>query len=193
MSELIVVGFEGTRRGSEVLGQLFDLNLKGAIDLEDAVAVYRTKDGKLRVDESVQPTSEEGAAWGGLLGAMIGGLIMAPFTAGASAAGAAAAVGAGALTFGATGAVIGSEDALYMKDRYGISEDFVKQVGGLVQPGNSAVFVLADSQRPEEVTDYFKGYGGKILRTKLPPEKAQRLQQAMAASSARPQASAPPS
>ena len=67
MRDLIVVGFDGTRRAAEVLNQLLTLNADWAIDLnlEDAVAVYRTRDGKLRVDGSMQPTSKDGAAWGG--------------------------------------------------------------------------------------------------------------------------------
>ena len=53
---------------------MLDLNADWAAGLriEDAVAVYRTTDGKLRVDQSVQPTSKQGAAWGGALGVVIG-------------------------------------------------------------------------------------------------------------------------
>ena len=55
MRDLIVVGFPGKHRAAEVLGQLQQLNEQWTIDLADAVAVYRTDDGKLRVDQSVQP------------------------------------------------------------------------------------------------------------------------------------------
>ena len=98
MRDLIVVGFEGTHRASEVLNQVFALNADWAFDLhlEDAVAVYRTTGGKLRVDQSMKPTSREGATWGGVLGAMVGALLAVPFTGGASAVVAATAVGAGA-------------------------------------------------------------------------------------------------
>jgi uncharacterized membrane protein len=175
------VGFQGTYRAAEVLSQLLDLSADWTIDLNlrDAVAVYRTTDGRLRVDESVQTTTKEGAAEGGLIGALIGGLLMAPFTGGVSAAAAAAAVGTGALTFGATGAVIGYEDAADTKERYGISDDFVRQVGGMVQPGQSAVFVLARASDPTKVVEQFRGYGGKVLRTTLPPEVAAKYQQVM--------------
>src|SRR4030095_4455666 len=103
MRDLIVVGFQGTHRAAEVLHQVLDLNADWAVDLhlEDAVAVYRTRDGKLRVDESMQPTSKEGAAWGGAVGALIGSLIALPFTGGAGGAGVAAGVGASVVTRGA--------------------------------------------------------------------------------------------
>ncbi len=186
MSGLTVVGFQGTHRAAEVLHQLLYLDASWTIDLNlrDAVAVYRSKDGQLRVDESVQVTSKEGAISGGLIGAMIGGLLAAPFTAGASTAAAAAAVGTGAVTFGATGAVIGHEDAAEMKERYGISEDFVNRVGGMVQPGQSALFILGDARNPEEVAKEFRGYGGTILQTTLAPEKAARVQQTIRSQSA---------
>ena len=62
MSEnLIVVGFPGKHRASEVLGQLEQVTYDWALELKDAVAAYRTDDGRLRVDQSVQPTTKEGA------------------------------------------------------------------------------------------------------------------------------------
>lgn len=187
MRELIVVGFKGTHRAAEVLNQIVDLNDSWSTDLnlKDAVAVYRTSSGKFRVDQSVQATEKEGAAWGGLLGTMIGALLALPFTAGASAAVAASALGAGAVTFGATGAVLGGADAADMKEMYGISDDFVKEVGGMVQPGQSAVFVLGDSRNPENVAKHFQGYGGTILRTTLPTDTAKQVQQVINADAPR--------
>lgn len=183
MRDLTVVGFEGTQRAAEVLHQLIDLNADWAVDLqlEDAVAVYRTQDGKLRVDESMQPTSKDGAAFGGVVGMVLGSMIMLPFTGGASVAAAAAAVGTSALTVGATGAVIGGADASDEKSKYGISEDFVKQVGGMVQPGQSALFVLGKSDKPAKIAERFSAYGGTILRTTLRPEQARQVQQAISA------------
>jgi len=183
MRDLIVVGFQGTHRAAEVLNQVLDLNADWAVDLhlEDAVAVYRTRDGKLRVDGSMQPTSKDGAAWGGAVGALIGSLLALPFTGGASVAVAAAAVGASAVTLGATGAMIGSDDASDDKAKYGISEDFVKQVGGMVQPGQSALFIRGESDAPVKIAERFRGYGGTIMRTTLRQEQAKQVQQVIGA------------
>jgi uncharacterized membrane protein len=181
MAELITIGFQGTQRAAEVLNQLQVLNADWAIDLKDAVAVYRTQDGKLRVDQSVQATPKQGAAWGGLLGGMLGALLAAPFTAGASVAAAAGIVGAGAVTLGATGALIGGVDAETWKEDYGISEDYVNQVGGMIQPGQSAVFALLRASNPAVVEEKFRGYGGKVLRSTLSPRQAEKLQRILAA------------
>ena len=180
MAELVVVGFEGKHRAAEVLGQLEDLEAQWTIDLKDAVAAYRTDDGKLRIDRSVQPTSKEGAAGGAILGGLLGAILMAPFTGGVSAAVAASAVGAGAATFGITGAAIGYDDARSWKETAGISEDFVKQVGGMVQPGHSAVFVLARASDPKTVAEQFRGYGGTVLRSTLPKDATTKLEKMLA-------------
>src|SRR6266542_2954669 len=103
MSELVVVGFrKDMYRASEVLNTLMEMNDSWVVDLNDAVAVYRDYKGKLRVDQSYQLTTGQGAALGGLMGVMIGALLAIPFTGGAS--GAAAAMAAGTLSGGALGA-----------------------------------------------------------------------------------------
>ena len=172
MAELLVVGFKRDMyRASEALNMLQDMTSSWIVDLNDAVAVYRDYQGKLRVDQSYQPTTGEGAAWGGLFGAMIGALLAAPFTAGASVA--AAGVSAGAVLAGGTvgGAVLGASfgalDADTWKEAYGISDDFVQRVSSMVQPGDSAVFVLARVINPDLIADAFHGYGGTVLRTTL--------------------------
>jgi uncharacterized membrane protein len=181
MYELVAVGFKGTHRASEVLNQVQSLDDQWKLFLRDGVAVYRTENGKLHIDQSVQPTTKAGAAWGGMLGGLLGALLAAPFTAGASVAAAGAAVGAGALALGVPGAVIGADDAETWKSTYGVPEDYVKQVSGMVQPGQSAIFVFADAKDPQVIAEQFRGYGGKVLRTTLPPEKAKKLQEALAA------------
>ena len=98
MSNLIVVGFKDDMfRASQVLNHLAELDADWVIELRDAVAAYRDKSGKLRVDQTYQMSTDEGAAWGALWGSLIGLTLAIPFTAGASAAVAAGAVAAGAL------------------------------------------------------------------------------------------------
>jgi uncharacterized membrane protein len=175
MSELIVVGFSGKHRAAEVLDQLQQLDETWTIDLKDGVAAYRRNDGKLRVEQSLSPTGKEGAGFGGALGIILGALLMAPFTAGTSAAVAATAIGLNAAAVGTFGAVAGFDDATDWKEQYGVSDEFVEQVGGMIQPGNSAVFALLHSSDPEMVAKRFAGYGGTVLRTTLKPADAARL------------------
>ena len=180
---LIVVGFRGKHRASEVLGQLDQLTYDWSLQMKDAVAAYRTDDGRLRIDQSIQPTTKEGAGYGLFLGSMIGALLAAPFTAGLSAAAAAATLGVGAATAGAVGGAVGAEDADTFKREYGISDDFVKDVGGMIQPGDSALFAVirGGGGNAEQMAEQFRGYGGTILRSSLSPKVAQRVQETIRA------------
>jgi uncharacterized membrane protein len=180
MAELIVVGFKKDMyRASEVLNTLQDMHENWVVDLNDAVAVYRDYNGKLRVDQSYQMTTGEGAAWGGLFGGLIGAMLAAPFTGGASAA---AALAAGSLSGVALGATAGALDAESWKEDFGISDDFVQRVGTMVQPGDSAIFALLRTLDPDLVAAQFKGYGGTILRTTLNPEQRAKVEATLHAS-----------
>jgi uncharacterized membrane protein len=180
MAELIVVGFKKDMyRASEVLNELLDMNDDWVVDLHDAVAVYRDYKSKLRVDRSYQATTGEGAAYGGLIGLIIGAALAIPFTAGISAAAAAGAVAAGAVGGTAIGAGAGAADASSWKDEFGIPDDVVKRVGAMVQPGDSAVFAILRVGNPEIVADHFRGYGGTILRTTLSREQQDKVERVL--------------
>jgi len=180
VAEMIVVGFKKDMyRASEVLNRLQDLNSDWAVDLKDAVAVYRDYSGKLRIDQSYEMTTGEGAAWGGLWGALIGAMLAIPFTGGASAAVAASAVAAGAFGGTAVGAGLGAIDADSWKEDFGISDDFVKNVGLMVQPGDSAIFALLRTVNQEAVANEFRGYGGTILSTTLSSEQQAKVERVL--------------
>ena len=167
MAQLIVVGFKKDMyRASQILNQLLAMDDDWVVDLHDAVAAYRDYKDKLRVDQSYQMTTREGAGWGGLMGSLIGLTLAIPFTGGATAP-VAGALAAGALAGGALGAGTGALDATWWKDEFGIPDEFVKQIGAMVQPGDSAIFALLRTADPAFVADQFRGYGGTILSTTL--------------------------
>jgi uncharacterized membrane protein len=177
MPQQKVVGFNNDMfRASSVLTQLETMHYDWAVDLHDAVAVYRDTDWKLRLDQSYQMTTGEGAAWGGLIGSLIGLTLVAaaPRTGGASAV-AAGALAAGAAGGAALGAGVGAIDAAWWKDDFGIPDDFVKQVGTMIQPGDSAIYALLRTANPDAVAEHFRGYGGTILSTTLNQDQQKEL------------------
>jgi uncharacterized membrane protein len=89
---------------------------------------------------------------------------------------AAGTLAAGAAAGGALGAGAGALDASWWKDEFGIPDDFVKQVGGMVQPGDSAIFALLRSANPEIVANQFRGYGGTILSTTLSRDQQKKVE-----------------
>ena len=185
MAELIVVGFKKDMyRASEALHMLADMNSNWIVDLNDAVAVYRDYEGKLRVDQSYQMTTGEGAAFGGLMGSLIGLTLAAiPFTGGASAV-AAGTLAAGAAAGAALGAGAGAIDASWWKDEFGIPDEFVKQVGAMIQPGDSAIYALLRTANPDIVADRFRGYGGTILSTTLSRDQQAKVEKVLTSKAA---------
>jgi len=176
---LTVVGFKKDMfRAAVVLNELKSLNESWVVELRDAVAVYRDYNGELRVDKSYQATPGEGAVIGGFWGSLIGAMLAIPFTAGAS-AGVAAGALAGALAGTALGAGAGAIDASLWKDEFGLSKDFVEHVGQMIQPGDSAIFVLLGAVNAEVMTDRFSGYGGTILSTTLTPAQQWKVERVL--------------
>jgi uncharacterized membrane protein len=163
-------------RASEVLNKLCAMDDDWVVDLRDAVAVYRDYKGKLRVDQSYQMTTGEGAGWGAFWGALIGALIAIPFTAGASGAVLAGTLAAGAVGGGALGATGGALDASWWKDEFGIPEAFVNGAGAMVQPGDSAILAVLRTVDPIKVAEQFRGYGGTVLQTTLTKEQSAKVQ-----------------
>jgi uncharacterized membrane protein len=178
MSELIVVRFHGTNRAAEVLDELQQMEEHWSIDLKDAVAVYRDYHGTLKMDENIRPTEKEGAALGAMWGGLFGMLLAIPFTGGASAV-TAAALAAGALGGGALGGATGALAVDGWRGDYGLSEDFVRSVSFMIQPGDSAIFALLGTPNPVGLAEQFRGYGGEILQTTLTPEQTERLQKVL--------------
>jgi uncharacterized membrane protein len=153
MSQLLVVGFkQDMYRASIVLNTLAAMN----DDWGDAVAVYRGYNGKLRVDQSYQMTTGQGAGWGALWSSLIGATLAIPFTAGAS------------------GAPAGAIDAGWWKDEFGIPEDLVKNIGGMVQNGDSAIFALLRLAAPH-VAEQLRRNGGAVLQTTLTGEQSRKV------------------
>ena len=174
MSNLVVVGFKNDKyKAAEALNKLRQMDF-WKDQLDDAVAVYRGFNGELRIDQSYQLTTEEGAAWGTLWGSLIGLLVAIPFTAGATAP-AAAVLAGGAITGWAVGAPAGIIGAAWWKEDYGIPEDFVHEAGSLIQPGDSAIFALVERIFDDAVRQ-FEGFGGKVLMTTLTPEQDAKIQ-----------------
>ena len=175
MSNLVVVGFKKDRfRAAEALNKLRQLDFSWTGQLDDAVAVYRGYDGTLLIDQSYELTTGEGAGWGALWGSLIG-LVSAIFTGGATLPAAAAIAAAGTLGGAALGATIGGIGAKWWKEEFGISNDFVRNVGEMLEPGDSAIFAVLDGVA-HNFQSVFEDFGGKVLMTSLSEEQKEKIE-----------------
>jgi uncharacterized membrane protein len=108
---------------------------------------------------------------------LLGAILAIPFAViGAAAAG--GAVAAGLIGGGAIGATAGAIDARWWKEDVGISDDFVRDVGETIQPGDSAIFALITAS-PKKALKHFSGYGGKVISTTLSAEQAAKIEKVL--------------
>lgn len=161
MSDLIAVAYPDRETAEQVRVRLAQLMREHAIELEDAVVVSRQDDGKVKLHQAYRPAAE-GATGGALWGGLIGLLFLAPLLG----------MAVGAAAGGASGA---------MRD-FGISDDFMKQLGQKLTPGSAALIVLVRKVTPDKVLPEIEQYGGEVLQTSLDDESEARLRDALQAS-----------
>jgi uncharacterized membrane protein len=158
MSELVVIGFDNQSMAEEVRQALFRMQKADLVDLEDAVVAVKTKDGQVKLHPMSNVTADR-AISGGFWGTLIGTLFLSPLL--GAAVGAAAGAISGALT------------------DVGINDDFIRDLAATLKPGCSALFVLVRKATPDKVLAELRGAGGKVLKTSLAHEKAEKLQAAL--------------
>lgn len=154
MSELIVFGYDNQGQAEEARTGLFKLSKEYLVTVSDAVVATAEPDGQIKLHQMVNLWAM-GASGGAFWGLLAGILLFNPLIG----------VAAGA----ATGALAGA-----LSD-YGIKDDFMREVGSVLQPGQAALFVLADRATSDRVIEAMAGYGGRILRTNLDRSQEQRL------------------
>ena len=62
----------------------------------------------------------------------------------------------------------------------GISDDFVREVAGLIKPGTSVLFVLDDGGDIDAILPAIRGLGGTVLKTNVDLERAKLIQSTLA-------------
>jgi uncharacterized membrane protein len=166
MSELVAVSYHDVYRAGEVCAALQRLQKEYLIEMEDAAYVTREEDGKIKLHQT-QPVvglaTGIGASRGTIWGTLIGLLFMQPLLGMAT----------GALLGAASGAIAGR-----IAD-YGISDQFMTDLAGELQPGTSMLFVLFRKVTWEKVLPHISQYGGTIRHSTLTPEAEARLQSAL--------------
>ena len=159
MSNLVVLAFDDETAASQTLLQVERLQKQNLIHVEDAATAVRHAGGKVKVKQATN-LAGAGALGGAFWGMLFGLLFFVPFLG--------MAVGA------ATGALFGKAAD------YGINDDFVREVSESVQPGCSALFLLANSAQTDKVVEALKPYGGKVIYTSLSKDEETRLKEAFA-------------
>ena len=158
MSTLIAIGYPDETTATEA-GDVVQQLAKDLIIEPDAIAVIvRDKEGKFHVHTSHHMVGS-GATWGMFWGLLFGLLFFIPFFG--------LAIGAG------MGALMGKIT------KSGIDREFQDQVRGLLQPGTSALFLMVEKVTPDKATEALSRFGGTVLKSSLPKETEEELQEAL--------------
>lgn len=172
MSELIVLGFDDNQKAAAILVRLQQLQKEYLVDLEDAVVAVRDSEGKVHLQQSIQPSASELAASSGLSGAIWGSLVGWLFLNPLAGMVLGGAIGA------TTGAIAGS-----MSD-YGIDDGLIERLAVTIPVDSSALFLLVRKAQPEKLLEEFKGEHARILRSSLSPHQEHKLAEIFAGSAA---------
>lgn len=166
MASLICVAFDDATTADKALTLLTTLQKEYLIRLTDACVVVRPAEGDIVLKQALPLTqlgATSGAASGALWGGLIGLMFLNPI------AGLALGMGVGA----ATGAIAGK-----ISD-YGISDDFIRELGGTIKPDSSALFLLVEQVTADKVLSRMTGFAGHVLKTSLTDEQETKLRAAL--------------
>jgi uncharacterized membrane protein len=176
--ELIVVGFQGTYRAAQVLTDLRERGVH-VFDLDQAITVSWEDRRNFIVQQSINLAHEEGSRWARLWGAFIKCTLFQPFTERLSQA-------ANKLSSREKTNGDGKTSEALTPDWWvsdvGIPDDFVRDVGALVQPGESAIITHAERFDPKMASSVLRDCGGSLVYTCLSDEQVSKVRQELAVS-----------
>jgi uncharacterized membrane protein len=161
MSDLVAIAYNSLGEAQEVAANAAEAQKGHMLELEDMVVVEREGDGKVKLH---QPSAAgAGAAGGALWGGLIGLIFFMPLF--------------GMALGAATGAAAGG-----LSD-YGVDDNFMKELGANLQPGQAAVIFLVRRITADKVLPHIR-IPGKVMQTSLDNETEQQLSDALAAAGA---------
>ena len=137
--ELFVATY-GTEHGAEsALKDFKAAQREGAIDLIDAAVIVHTAAGKVKIEETADPSGKKRAKQGAIVGGVVG-LIFPP------------SIIVSAAALGAAGGLWGK-----IRDK-GFKDEDLKEIGNSLPPGSSAIIAVAEDRMLEQLERGIAGY-----------------------------------
>ncbi len=156
MSKLFVLKFDDEATAHQVVATLKSLQNRQLIKVDDAAIVTLKPDGKPKVQQ-MHNLVGAGALGGAFWGLLIGLLFFVPVM--------------GMLVGAAAGALAGKFSDV------GIDDNFIKQVGSSIHPGESALFLLVSEAVADKVLPELKQYKFQLIQTNLSKEDEAKLRE----------------
>jgi uncharacterized membrane protein len=155
--ELVLAVFEDEETAATVYKDLHQAEKDHKVDLENVALVHKKADGKIELKEEAEKLAGEagiGALVGGALGILAGPM--------------------GVVAFGAMGAALGGIAAKL--DDVGFDDSGLNNLGEDLQPGESAIVAVLDSEFNEKLVSEFKSNGARVAVEQLPDDFKQILE-----------------
>jgi uncharacterized membrane protein len=160
MSQMVVFAFKDEAGAEQMRDSLKALQKQQLITLSDAAVAVRKPDGKVKVKQATSLVGV-GALGGAFWGMFIGLLFWMPWL---------------GLAIGAASGALGGA----LSDT-GVDDDFIKEVGNSIEPGQSALFLLVEDWTEDKVLDELTKFDAKVLQTSLSKEDEAKLKAAFGA------------
>jgi len=154
MPNIVVIVFDDPDEAGQVREAIRSIEHEGKISLDDSAVVVKDADGEVHVKGQTDRGVKVGAAGGGALGLLIGG-IMFPV----------AGLALGALAGAALGKLAET----------GVDKKFVREIEEALEPNSSALFVITREGDPDVALAALRPYKGKVYHSSLDPEAEAEL------------------
>jgi uncharacterized membrane protein len=158
MSELIVIGYDDPTTARQAYTQVQRLQGDFVVELRGLAIVDVDAEGKTHVDTPKRIIGAS-AATGAIFGLLLGLLFFVPGM---------------VLLGGAIGALMGTFN------KSGIDAEFRHQVEHLIEPGHSALVIMASKITEDKFASAMRPYGGTILKTSLSDDDEKELAEELA-------------
>lgn len=178
---LIATGFKDSNRAAEVLNRLQRGSGESVRGLDRAVVVRHEGAEQIKVQFCLDLNSLEESLWARLWGSFLSLALLFPA---ADAMVDAAMEFAAVATSGQTASVrVGRRlpDVKWWREQIGITEEFIRDVGGMIQPGDSALFMLLPIDDMGTLLRELRDQGGTPLHISFSPEQNQLLDKVLTA------------
>jgi uncharacterized membrane protein len=162
MTVLIAIGYPDETTAEAAADEARRLSQDLIIQPDAIAAIRRDKEGKFHVSTTHSPVAGN-VSWGMLWGFLFGMLFFIPLLG--------VVVGAG------VGAIMG------LVEKSGIDKEFQDRVRDMLQPGTSALFIIAEDITIDKAVAALQKYGGTVLKTSMPADAERKLQEALSGTS----------
>jgi uncharacterized membrane protein len=150
--QVFIATFGDEVQAGRVLKDFQAMDKEGSIELIDAAVIVHTQEGKVKFEETADPSGKKWAKRGAIAGGVVG-LIFPP-------------------SIIASAAVAGGAGALWGKLRdKGFKDEDLKAVGESMDPGSSAVIAVAEDHVVDRLEKGIEGYD-RIARHTVSSEAA---------------------